>query len=69
MEMLTRIPDMNSTSDGGWLFEYQEEPLLKDEPVVSHRWRLRSSHKINAPVTVEGKRHRLELMLRPENIR
>jgi hypothetical protein len=34
MEMLTRIPDMNSRSDGGWLFEYEEEPLLKDEPVV-----------------------------------
>lgn len=68
MEMLVNLPDMNATFDGGWLFEYARSPVLKDDSIIGKRWKFRSAHKIDAPVTVEGKRQRLELMLRPENI-
>ena len=69
MEMLIALPDANSSFNGGWLFDYEFEEALKDSFVVSQRWRFRSAHKIDAPCTVERKRKRLELMLRPENIR
>jgi len=68
MEMLIALPDANSSFNGGLLFDYEFEEALKDSLVVSRRWRFRSAHKIDAPVTVEGKRKRLELMLRPENV-
>ena len=65
MEMLINLPDMNS-SPNGWLLDYEFEEAFKNEPILSKRWRFRSAHKIDAPVTAEGKRRRLELMLRPE---
>jgi hypothetical protein len=68
MEMLITLPDMNSSFKGGWLFDYQFEDALKDNLAVSKRWRFRSAHKIDALATIEAKRYRLELMLRPENV-
>lgn len=69
MDMLVCLPDMNSTFNSGWLFDYVFEPTLKDSPIVGKRWRFRSAHKIDQPCTVEEKRQRLELALRPENVR
>jgi len=69
MEMLIALPDMNSSFAGGWLLDYKYEDALQNEPVVAKRWRFRSAHKIDAPVDNEGKKRRLELMLRPENVR
>lgn len=43
-DILIRIPDINASFTGGWMFDYQFEPLLKDEAVISHRWVLRGSH-------------------------
>jgi hypothetical protein len=68
MEMLIALPDMNSTFNGGWLFEYQFEDKLENELVEAKRWRFRSAHKIDSPVDDEGKRKRVELLLRPENV-
>jgi hypothetical protein len=68
MEMLIALPDMNSTFSGGWMLDYQFEEALKYEPVINKRWRFRSAHKIDMPCTVEEKRRRLELQLRPENV-
>ncbi|KAF4625373.1 hypothetical protein G7Y89_g12795 [Cudoniella acicularis] len=62
MELLISLPDMNSSFTGGWLFDYQNEPTLAHELVKSKRWRYRSAHKIDAPVTTEAKRNRVELM-------
>ena len=64
MEMLIALPDANSSFNGGWLFDYEFEEALKDSFIVSQRWRFRTAHKIDAPLTVEGKREHLELMLR-----
>lgn len=69
MDMLVCLPDMNSTFNGGWLFDYVFEPALEDSPIKAKRWRFRSAHKIDQPCTVEEKRQRLELALRPENVR
>jgi hypothetical protein len=68
MEMLIALPDMNSSFSGGWMFDYQFEEALKSEPVISKRWRFRSAHKIDKPCSVEAKRARVELLLRPENV-
>jgi len=68
MEMLIALPDMNYTFNGGWLLEYQFEDKLANELVVAKRWRFRSAHKIDSPVDVGGKRRRVELLLRPENV-
>jgi hypothetical protein len=70
MEMLVNLPDMNATFNGGWLFEYKRDSTIpQDSLIVAKRWKFHSAHKIDAPVSVEGKRQRLELMLRPENVR
>lgn len=69
MEMLVNLPDMNSKSDGGWLFEYEFDPASKDDPIISRRWRFKSAHKIDAPVTVEQKQQRIQLMLKPVDVR
>ena len=68
MEILIKLPDKNAACNGGWLFGYEFEPLVKGAASISRRWKFRSAHKIDAPVTVEGKRCRLELMLKPENV-
>lgn len=68
MEMLVRLPDMNAMLGGGWLFDYQPEPTLASHPIESMRWRFRSAHKIDSPVSTQGKRLRLQLMLQPEKI-
>jgi len=66
--MLINLPDMNSSTKG-WLLDYQFHEELKDEPIVARRWKFRSAHKIDAPISQEGKRKRVEMMVRPENLR
>jgi hypothetical protein len=34
MEMLIALPDMNSSMNGGWLFDYQYEEALSSNPVI-----------------------------------
>lgn len=68
MEILVNLPDMTSTLDGGRLFEYEFDGVCKDELVISRHRRFKSSHKIDAPVSAEMKRKRVELILHPENI-
>lgn len=65
IDMLTKLPDMKAVTTG-WLIDYQYEPALQHEPVISKRWRFRSAHKIDSPATVEQKRQRVTRMLRPE---
>jgi hypothetical protein len=67
--MLIALPDMHSTFNGGWLFEYKFEDALQDDPVKAKRWRFDSAHKIDYPCTVEEKKKRVELMLRPDCVR
>jgi hypothetical protein len=58
MEMIVRLPDMNELVKG-WLFDYEFESLLMDEPVVSRRWKFRGAYKIDRPLTSEVKRERI----------
>jgi hypothetical protein len=51
----------------GWLFDYEFEWALKDEPVVSRRWRFRGVYKIDEPLTAEAKRDRIERILADVN--
>jgi len=60
MEMLIRLPGMDSTFNGGWLFDYEYESLLKSESIVSKRWRFRSAHNIDFPVSEQDKKNGLE---------
>ncbi|KUJ22702.1 uncharacterized protein LY89DRAFT_777755 [Mollisia scopiformis] len=69
MDMLVCLPDMNATFNGGWMFDYTYEDSLKDSPIIGKRWRFRSVHKIDRPCSTKEKCQRLELALRPENVR
>lgn len=60
---------MNSKLDGGWLFEYEYDTASEKDPIISRRWRFRSAHEIDAPMTAEQKRQRILLMLKPEDVR
>jgi hypothetical protein len=62
MEMLVRLPDRDGLVKG-WLFDYEFECLLMDEPVVSRRWKFRGAYKIDEPLTTEMKRERIERIL------
>jgi hypothetical protein len=54
MEMLLRLPDMDSSMEG-WMFEYIFKESLKYEPVVSKRWVFHEARKIDNPVSREDK--------------
>jgi len=43
-QMLKCLPDRKASFKGGWLFDYEFEKLLKDDPVIARRWTLRGSH-------------------------
>jgi hypothetical protein len=62
MEMLVRLPDINGLVKG-WLFDYEFESLLIDEPVVSRRWKFRGAYKIDEPLTPEMKKEKIERSL------
>ncbi|TVY81086.1 hypothetical protein LSUE1_G003165 [Lachnellula suecica] len=63
MQMLTNLPDMKSSFEGGWLFDYQFEEALRTERILSRRWTFRSAHRINLPVTEKEKRQRVGLLI------
>jgi len=42
--------------------------MLSEHPIKAKQWTYRSAHKIDAPVSVEGKRLRSQLMLQPEAV-
>jgi hypothetical protein len=65
--MLVILPDRNASFTGGWLFDYVREDALMSQPVLSNQWRLRSAHRIDAPLSAEEKKKQLELILRPKN--
>jgi len=68
MEMLIRLPGMDSTFSGGWLFDYEFEELLQFESIVSKRWRFRSAYSIDSPVSEQDKKNGLEeLVLQYQN--
>lgn len=66
MDLLTMLPDMNSDFKGGWLLDYTSEESLQEEPIIARRWRFRSAHKIDSPLSETDKRDGLELTLRLE---
>jgi hypothetical protein len=43
----------------GWLFEYEFEESLKDEPLLSRRWVFKEARKIEEPGTVVEKKEGL----------
>jgi hypothetical protein len=66
MEMLVSLPDMGASFNKGWLFDDEFEKHSKGNLVVSRRWKFRSAHKIDDPISVEDRRKCLEILLRPE---
>jgi hypothetical protein len=68
MEMLVSLPDMGASFKKGWLFDYEFDEHSKDNLVVSRRWKFRSAHKIDDPISVDDKRKCLEILPRPESM-
>jgi hypothetical protein len=66
IEMLVRLPDRNELVKG-WLFDYEFEWALKDEPVVSRRWKFRGAYKIGKPLTPVVKREKIDRILADVN--
>jgi hypothetical protein len=66
MEMLVSLPDMDASFTKGWLFNYEFDKHSKGNLVVSRRWKFRSAHKIDDPISAEDKRKCLGILLRPE---
>ena len=58
MEILMRLPSM-SAEFKGWLFEYEFEESLKNEPLLSRRWVFKEARKIEEPGTVVEKKEGL----------
>lgn len=63
LDMLVALPDMDSSFQGAWLFDYEFEESLKGHPVIGKRWRFRASYDINNPISVDEKREKLEALL------
>ncbi len=56
LEILVRLPGKNSRFKGGWLFDYEFDELAKNDPVESNRWKFRSAHCIDKPISIKAKR-------------
>lgn len=48
MQMMIALPHEQASCEGGWLFEYQYQKALADEPVVARRWTYTSAHMIDS---------------------
>jgi hypothetical protein len=57
--MFIKLPNMDSSCNGGWLLDYKSEPALRHHPVLSRRWRFRSAYCIDHPETKDEKLSRL----------
>lgn len=44
--MLIALPDMDYLMSGGWLFDYQFEDALQDNPVIGEGWKFGSARKL-----------------------
>ncbi|KAE8448376.1 hypothetical protein EG329_009620 [Mollisiaceae sp. DMI_Dod_QoI] len=64
LDMLVALPDKDSSSQGGWLFDYEFEPTLKNHSFIAKRWRFRGSYNINKPISADEKRRSFKEMLR-----
>jgi hypothetical protein len=62
MEMLMRVPESDKPL-AGWMLEYEFEPLLAEEPVVSRRWVFRRARNIDNPNTAAEKRQLLKRLI------
>jgi hypothetical protein len=68
IDMLVALPDRHASFTSGWLFDYVREDTLMCQPVLSNQWRLRSAHRIDAPLSAEKKKKKqLELIFCPKN--
>jgi hypothetical protein len=60
LEMLVNLPERNGRFMGGWLFDYEFDELFKYDPVDSNRWKFRSAHRIDKPMSAEDKKEALK---------
>lgn len=63
MEILVKLPEKDGRFKGGWLFDYEFDEMSKNDPVVSNRWKFRSAHCIEKPVSAEEKRRVLKFLI------
>jgi len=68
MEMLIKLPDRDSSFNGGWLFDYETDEDFKDDFVVSNGWRFYSAYKIDEQISSEEKRRGIKLKLMGEGV-
>jgi hypothetical protein len=61
--MLVALPDQDASACGGWLFDYEFDPAMKNHAVISKRWRFRGSYLVNKPVSAVEKRKNIESLL------
>ena len=61
LDILVKLPEKDGGFKGGWLFNYEFDELSKDDPVVSNRWKFRSAHRIDKPMSDEDKRGALKI--------
>jgi hypothetical protein len=61
MEMLVRLPNVNDLAKG-WLFDYEFQPLLMDEPVVSRQLKFSGAHDIMTPFGAGARRERIHFI-------
>jgi len=61
LEILVRLPEKRFRFNGGWLFDYEFDELARNDPVLSNRWKFRSAHRIDRPVSDKEKRRFLKL--------
>lgn len=64
MDMLIALPEMDSQSKGGWLFDFKFNEALQYHEIKSRRWTFRSAHNINNPDTPMEKRAKVEKLVR-----
>jgi hypothetical protein len=61
--MLVKLPKKGGRFKGGWLFDYEFDEMSKDDLVVSNRWKFRSAHCIENPISAETRRGVLKLLI------
>jgi hypothetical protein len=63
LEILVKLPEKDGRFKGGWLFDYEFDEMLKNDLVVSNRWKFRSAHCIEKPGSAEEKRRTLKFLI------